>query len=189
MTLLCVHTDAWPLQSFGLQAVWCCMLHTHTLTLLPPAECHFWVPLLFMSQPFYSVHPQPVVWLAALSGTICSPSQSNTHTCTLPHTHACPLYTHRPAACFVVPARGRLLHLSLSNLNPLAQQQLAPISSPMGLDFIKDTVMYAAACSGLISSTQPTGYSPKQGNVIKWPEDALLCVRNKLLFLKKSLNP
>lgn len=148
----------------------CLMLHpshTHTLTLLPPAECHFWVPLLFMSQPFYSVHPQPVVWLAALSGTICSPSQSNTHTCTLPHTHACPLYTHRPAACFVVPARGRLLHLSLSNLNPLAQQQLAPISSPMGLDFIKDTVMYVAACSGLISSTQPTGYSPKQGNVIK----------------------
>lgn len=189
MTLLCVHTDAWPLQSFGLQAVWCCILHTHTLTLLPPAECHFWVPLLFMSQPFYSVHPQPVVWLAALSGTICSPSQSNTHTCTLPHTHACPLYTHRPAACFVVPARGRLLHLSLSNLNPLAQQQLAPISSPMGLDFIKDTVMYAAACSRLISSTQPTGYSPKQGNVIKWPEDGLLCVRNKLLFLKKSLNP
>lgn len=189
MTLLCVHTDAWPLQSFGLQAVWCCILHTHTLTLLPPAECHFWVPLLFMSQPFYSVHPQPVVWLAALSGTICSPSQSNTHTCTLPHTHACPLYTHRPAACFVVPARGRLLHLSLSNLNPLAQQQLAPISSPMGLDFIKDTVMYAAACSGLISSTQPTGYSPKQGNVIKWPEDALLCVRNKLLFLKKIIKP
>lgn len=111
--------------------------------------------------------PNLLFGLAALSGTICSPSQSNTHTCTLPHTHACPLYTHRPAACFVVPARGRLLHLSLSNLNPLAQQQLAPISSPMGLDFIKDTVMYAAACSGLISSTQPTGYSPKQGNVIK----------------------
>lgn len=106
-------------------------------------------------------------WLHSVGPSV--PPHSQTHTLALFHIHMHVHYTHthRPAACFVVPARGRLLHLSLSNLNPLAQQQLAPISSPMGLDFIKDTVMYAAACSGLISSTQSTGYSPKQGNVIK----------------------
>lgn len=42
----------------------------------------------------------------------------------------------------MVHARGRLLHLSLSNLNPLAQQQLAHISSPLGLGFITEAIIY-----------------------------------------------
>lgn len=47
-------------------------------------------------------------------------------------------HMHGPAACYSVAARGRLLHLSVYNLHPLAQQQLASINSPMGLGFIKD---------------------------------------------------
>lgn len=56
----------------------------------------------------------------------------------------------------MVRARGRLLHLSLSNLNPLAQQQLAHINSPLGLVFIKDTIMHTTVCSTLTSSCNHT---------------------------------
>lgn len=47
----------------------------------------------------------------------------------------------------MVRAGGRLLHLSLSNLHPLAQQQLAHISSPLGLVFIKETIMCVPQCA------------------------------------------
>lgn len=47
-------------------------------------------------------------------------------------------HMHGPAACYSVAARGGLLHLSVYNLHPLAQQQLASINGPMGLGFIKD---------------------------------------------------
>lgn len=120
---------------------------------LPPAECYSCVPLLFMSQPFHSADLQPVVRLAVLAGTICSPSHSLSHT----HKHRYRTHaqtkTHGPAAWYMVPARGRQLHLSLSNLDPLAQQQLAPISSPLGPGFIKETVMDTAAWSRAASSS------------------------------------
>ena len=120
-----------------------------------------------MSQPLHSADPQPVVRLAVLTGTICSPSQSHTHTHTHTDTHAhtntdtthTRTRTHRPAACCMVPARGRLLHLSLSNLSPLAQQQLAPISSPLGPAFIRETAMSSAAC-GRLTSTSHQHLSP-----------------------------
>lgn len=106
-----------------------------------------------MSQPFHSADLQPVVRLAVLAGTICSPSHSLSHT----HKHRYRTHaqtkTHGPAAWYMVPARGRQLHLSLSNLDPLAQQQLAPISSPLGPGFIKETVMDTAAWSRAASSS------------------------------------
>lgn len=82
----------------------------------------------------------------------------------------------------MVPARGSLLHLSLSNLNPLAQQQLAPISSPLGLSFINDTVMYTAACRRLTSSSHRSQVTVQtngmglsgQRNVLEWGGDKLL---------------
>ncbi len=174
-------------------------LHSH----LPPAECYFCVLLLFMSQPFHSVDPQPVVRLAVLTGTICSPSQSLSHTHT--HTHArsykhryyththTQTRTHRPAACYMVPARGRLLHLSLSNLNPLAQQQLAPISSPLGLGFIKGTVMDTAACSRLTSSSHHWQVTVRSNGMwLSGQRNVLRCGADKplrLLLISWPLNP
>lgn len=95
--------------------------------------------------------------------------------------------THRPAACYMVPARGGLLHLSLSNLNPLAQQQLAPISGPLGLGFIKDTVMYTAACSRPISSSQCSQVTVQtNGMWLSGQRNVLECGADTLfrLFLK-----
>ena len=173
--------------------------HTHTHIYLPlsvtPASlccsCHsvftLWTPNLLLD------------WRCSLGPSVPlhSRTHTNTHTRTCMHTHTharTRSYKNRyhtqshghtgqlPATWF--PARGRLLHLSLSNLSPLAQQQLAPISSPMGLGFIKETVMSTAACSRLTNSPhrwQVTVWS--NGMWLSGQRNGLKCGLDKLLLL------
>lgn len=149
MTLLHTHKQPCPLLRLPYKVFDLTGLSRHSQ--LPPAECYSCIPPWCMSRPFHSADLQPVVRLSVLTWTICSSSQSHTHT----NTDAYDTHTDAQHQLSVarVHARGRLLHLSLCNVSPLDQWQLAPISSPLGLSFIKGTVMYTAACSRLTSSS------------------------------------
>lgn len=181
----------WPLVALPF-AVWCCTLQwTPTLTTYSLTHTHI-PPLLTVTsaslccsrRSLFTLQTSNLLldWLCSLGPSV--PPHSHTHAQSHKHkyyTHTC-RQTHRPAACYMVPARGRLLHLSLSNLNPLAQQQLAPISSPLGLGFIKDTVMYTAACSGLSSSSHRSQVTVRtNGMWLTGQRNVLECGAQKLL--------